>query len=84
MIDVTMEYYRKKTELKGVKDQEIYYMKSKNKLNSIYGMCATNPIRTNMKFNGLEFVPEEQDEEVMLERANKKAFTVYAWGCWCT
>ena len=84
MINVTMDYYRKKTELKGVKDQEIYYMKSKNKLNSIYGMCATNPIRTNMKFNGLEFVPEEQDEEVMLERANKKAFTVYAWGCWCT
>jgi hypothetical protein len=37
MIDVTMEYYRKKTELKGVVGQEIYYMKSKNKLNSIYG-----------------------------------------------
>lgn len=37
-----------------------------------------------MKFNGLDFTPEEQNEKVMLERANKKAFTVYAWGCWCT
>jgi len=37
MIDVTMDYYRKKTELKGVDGQEVYYMKSKNKLNAVYG-----------------------------------------------
>lgn len=84
MIDVTMEYYRKKTELKGVEGQEVYYTKSKNKLNSIYGMCATNPVRTTLRFNGKEFVPLEDNEEVLLERANKRAFTVYAWGCWCT
>jgi hypothetical protein len=84
MIDVTMEYYRKKTELKGVDGQEVYYTKSKNKLNSIYGMCATNPVRTTLRFNGKEFVPLEDNEEVLLERANKRAFTVYAWGCWCT
>ena len=84
MIDVTMEYYRKKTELKGVDGQEVYYTKSKNKLNSIYGMCATNPVRTTLRFNGKEFVPLEDNEEILLERANKRAFTVYAWGCWCT
>lgn len=37
VIDTTMEYYRKKTELKGVDGQEIYYNKSKALLNSIYG-----------------------------------------------
>ena len=84
MIDVTMEYYRKKTELKGVDGQEVYYTKSKNKLNSIYGMCATNPVRTTLRFNGKEFIPLEDNEEILLERANKRAFTVYAWGCWCT
>ena len=85
MIDVTMDYYRKKTELKGVEGQEIYYMKSKNKLNSIYGMCATNPVRTVLRYNGLDFQPlDDSDEEELLERANKRAFTVYAWGCWCT
>jgi hypothetical protein len=84
MIDVTMEYYQKKTELKGVDGQEVYYTKSKNKLNSIYGMCATNPVRTTLRFNGKEFVPLEDNEEILLERANKRAFTVYAWGCWCT
>ena len=84
MKDVTMDYYERKTKLKGVDGQEIYYMKSKNKLNSIYGMCATNPVRTNLIFNGTNFSVKEQDEKAALAKANKNAFTVFAWGCWCT
>lgn len=41
LIDLTIDYYRRKTNLKGVKGQEIYYTKAKNKLNSIYGFMAT-------------------------------------------
>lgn len=37
VIDTTMEYYRAKTELKGVDGQDIYYNKAKALLNSIYG-----------------------------------------------
>lgn len=81
---VTMEYYERKTKLKGVDGQEVYYMKAKNKLNSIYGMCATNPVRTNLVFNGTDFSVKECDDKEQLEKANKKAFTVFAWGCWCT
>lgn len=84
MREVTMEYYRKKTELKGIKEQEVYYNKAKNKLNSIYGMCATNPVRSTVLFNGHEFVVKETDEQEELEKANGKSFTVFAWGCWCT
>ena len=84
MIDVTMDYYRKKTELKGVAGQEVYYTKAKNKLNSIYGMCATNPVRTSLVFNGNDFEVKEVDEKTELKKANSKAFTVFAWGCWCT
>lgn len=96
MISVTMDYYRAKTMLKGVAGQEIYYNKSKNKLNSIYGMTATNPVRTNLKFNGHEFWPENMDENGMpiipqaefeqqlLIKANRRAFCLYCWGCWCT
>ena len=40
LIDLTIHYYKLKTELKNVKGQEVLYMKSKNKLNSIYGMMA--------------------------------------------
>ena len=35
MREVTMDYYRKKTELKGVVGQEVYYSKAKALLNSI-------------------------------------------------
>lgn len=84
MKDVTMEYYERKTKLKGVKGQEVYYMKAKNKLNSIYGMCATNPVRTSLVFNGHDFDVAEVDEQEALRKANKKSFTVFAWGCWCT
>ena len=81
---VTMDYYERKTKLKGVDGQEVYYMKAKNKLNSIYGMCATNPVRTSLVFNGKDFSVKEVDEREELEKANKKSFTVFAWGCWCT
>lgn len=84
MKDVTMDYYEKKTQLKGVVGQEVYYMKSKNKLNSIYGMCATNPVRTSLVFNGVDFSVKEENEQEQLMKANKKAFSVFAWGCWCT
>lgn len=84
MKDVTMDYYERKTKLKGVEGQEVYYMKSKNKLNSIYGMCATNPVRTSLVFNGTDFSVKEQDDKAQLAKANKRAFTVFAWGCWCT
>lgn len=82
MKDVTMDYYRRKTELKGVPGQDVYYMKSKNKLNSIYGMCATNPVRTSLVFNGTDFDVKEVDEQEQLQKANKKSFTAFAWGCW--
>lgn len=43
--DVILKYFRLKCELKNVDGQEVYYMKSKNKLNSFYGMSAQNPVR---------------------------------------
>ena len=60
MIQTTMDYYRRKTELKNNIEADpdgVFYMKSKNKLNSIYGMTATNPVRTPCLFNGTDFAP---------------------------
>ena len=37
IIDTTMDYFRAKTELDGLPDKKYEYMKSKNRLNSIFG-----------------------------------------------
>lgn len=92
-----MKYYTEKTQLKGVKstpefDAEYYYGKAKNKLNSIYGLMAQDPIRQNIyyKDNGANKCPfdlEPLDNDTMqskLDDANKWPFVMYAWGCWIT
>lgn len=55
--DVIREYYIKKTALKGVEGQEILYMKSKNKLNSIYGNSAQNPGKLSIIYDNGEYKP---------------------------
>ena len=56
--DVILKYYVLKSELKKVKGQEVYYMKSKNKLNSFYGMSATNPVREIVKYYDGEYLSD--------------------------
>lgn len=89
------EYYKRKTELKGIKGQEVYYMKSKNKLNSIYGMMAQNPAKLSQIFfpDGVEdkktgvkvlFQPEDKTEKEVYDNHARKAFLLYQWGVWVT
>lgn len=78
------EYYRRKTELKGVPGQEIYYMKSKNLLNSIYGMSAQDPCKPTIDYDGGLYNVRETPLQELLEEARKRAFQSYAWGVWTT
>lgn len=85
--EVVREYYRLKTALKGDKDHEILYVKSKNKLNSIYGMMATDPVKALLLYDPEERIikdPEDIDERALLEKSNKTAFLSYAWGVYVT
>lgn len=92
-----MEYYRQKTELKGKiasatdpeeKDNYKYlYAKSKNRLNSIFGMCYTDPIRPVIEINAAgEWIVGAPDIKEALEKFYKSRnnFLVYAWGVWVT
>lgn len=45
---------------------------------------ATNPIRSNLVFNGIDFDVAEEDEQALLEVANKKSFLCFSWGAFCT
>lgn len=88
LIDCVIEYYKRKTELKGVDGEELLYMKSKNKLNSIYGMMAQDPVKALILFN-LEGSGEYQDDtskdnKQLLAEYNERAFLAYQWGVWVT
>lgn len=86
-----IEFYKQKTELKGVAGQELYYLKNKELLNSIYGMSVQNPVKRSILFNDVDGAAPElyiedtsvSDEE-LLARSKKKAFTCYQFGVWTT
>lgn len=84
LIKTTVDYYKAKTELKNVPGQEIYYMKAKNKLNSIYGMMAQDPVKQSTLFNGGEWSVGNEPVEELLDTSNLKAFLCYQWGVWVT
>lgn len=84
LLDVIIEYYEAKTSLKNVEGQELYYMKSKNKLNSIYGMMAQDPVKQTIDFIEDDFVKHEDKPEELLTAHNKRAFLCYQWGVWTT
>lgn len=85
---VIQDYFNKKTKLKGDDSEEgkYMYMKSKNMLNSVYGMSATDPIHQEIKYNGGDYLrsgyetmtPEE------IEKALKSASFPYQWGVYTT
>lgn len=43
--DCVRAYYDSKTRLKGDEEQQVFYEKSKNKLNSCYGCAAQDPVK---------------------------------------
>jgi len=84
LVELNVKYYRNKTGLKNVKGQELSYMKSKNLLNSIYGMMAQNPARGDITFINGEWREDDVDVAKCLEDYKRKGFVPYTWGVWCT
>lgn len=84
LVHTIESYYLLKTRLKGIKSEEILYTKSKNKLNSIYGMSAQNPVKGDIKYRNGEYVAEDYNVLEKLEAYNKRAFFPYQWGVWTT
>lgn len=83
--DLIISYYEKKTTLKGVKDQEYYYNRSKERLNSLYGLTAQDPVKISDVYrNGHWTWPEDEDPKDLLYKTTRKSFLPYQWGVWCT
>lgn len=99
ILQVVDKYFRLKTELKGeiakaknagdkelLADLEYEYGKSKNRLNAIFGMMYTDPVRTQIVFEGGEWKEERPDIEEALDKyyASRNSFLYYPWGVWTT
>ena len=81
---VIQDYYNNKTKLKGDDtDQGVYlYTKSKNMLNSVYGMSATDPIHQEILYKGGDYQRSSYDTMTEEEKAKalKSAPFPYQWG----
>lgn len=82
---VIIQYYKVKTELKGVEegtDDYLFYMKNKEKLNSTYGMTVEDPAKDTIEFIDGDFVPKDEPLDRLIAKHNQSAFLSYAWGIW--
>lgn len=85
LTDVVMKYYKVKTELKGVSEddpQYIYYCNRKARLNARYGCLVQSPCKQSIIYKGGEFIEDTKPAAELLEQSNKKAFLNYRWGVW--
>lgn len=87
--DTIMYYFEKKSKLKGDEEHYYEYMKSKNKLNSIYGMTVTNILNTEIEYHDGEYTEKKMSEEEMEEAIDKyyknhRSFLNYSWGVFVT
>lgn len=91
-----MDFFIQKTKLKDeikheANEEQIafldyLYAKSKNRLNGIFGMCYTDPVRLTITVKNGEWVQEEPDMETALHKntTSRNNFLYYAWGVWIT
>jgi hypothetical protein len=88
MRNTMMAFFIAKSKLKG-NPQKIYeYMKSKNKLNSTFGMCVTDLLQDEWVMNQTtgEWTREKADSEKALQTYydSKNSFLHYQWGIYVT
>lgn len=95
LIKAVLKLYKDKTVLKGIEGKEVEYMRSKEMINSIYGMMVTDIVRElityidNMWENEPGRVDEEKpkfdpEKEIVKYNKNKNRFLFYPWGVWVT
>lgn len=89
--EVILSYYKDKTQLKDIEEQFYFYMKQKNKLNSIYGMFVSALIRELYTYsndkNTIENVMKTVDDKIAeMDKYNnsRNSFLNYQCGIWVT
>lgn len=91
--DYVYECFKEKTDLKPDpvtgKFDPVAYSMAKSKLNSLYGLSVTHPVKLIIDENyqtGKFDIMEGQDEESLYKKyiENRNSVLCYQWGCWVT
>lgn len=85
---VIQDYYNKKTALKGddTEDGKYMYVKSKNMLNAVYGMSATDPVHQDIFYKDGDYrvsTYEDFTQDELLKLLKNASFP-YQWGVYTT
>lgn len=85
---VIQDYYNRKTALKGddSEDGQYMYVKSKNMLNAVFGMSATDPVHQEIEYLDGEYKVssyEDFTQDELLKLLKNAAFP-YQWGVYTT
>lgn len=89
-VKYVLELYGRKTTLKGVEGMEALYMKSKQYVNSLFGMAVTKDITDEIIYNngtwGTNLLNEEvfKDRTEHIKKNKRKVFTAFQFGVWVT
>ena len=92
-LEYILKLYANKTSLKGVKGKEELYMQSKQYINSLFGMCVTAIIQSEVTLEGdkwvihkleYDYVQEQLDKRRHWSEREKRYFLSYSWGIYVT
>lgn len=85
---LVIDYYKQKTQLKGLPDKKLLYDKFKNLINAIYGCSAQDPGKRLLQYNQDATDPDELyidgGDELAELLAHQKTALPYQWGVWVT
>lgn len=85
-VTTLLDMYKDKTMLKGIQGKDYEYARSKEMLNSAYGMIVTDICRDDISFANDEWESVTPSLEKMINKYNtsKSRFLFYPWGVWVT
>ena len=88
LVAVILKLFQQKTSLKGVEGQEENYMRSKNRINGVYGSAVFNLLNSGIYFDeisNMKFLKEEKTfADYKKYIGNPKQYLWYAIGVWVT
>lgn len=81
-----LKLYKDKTELKGIIEEYVNYMISKNMINAAYGMMVTDINRKSFIYEGGQYKVGQPNVINNMKKYNKniRRFLYYPWGVWVT